>query len=111
MLKPILAFLLGWILVLSCSQEETNPDLPVGVPGPNASEAVVKLLIKGEAILPPSTRNMSDQTEGSYQDELQLLILENRRMTIPIFITATVLWRAPRATSQSKSPIALTVKS
>lgn len=78
MLKPILAFLLGWILVLSCSQEETNPDLPVGVPGPNASEAVVKLLIKGEAILPPSTRNMSDQTEGSYQDELQLLILEKQ---------------------------------
>lgn len=78
MLKPILAFLLGWILVLSCSQEETNPDLPVGVPGPNASEAVVKLLIKGEAILPPSTRNMSDQTEGSYQDELQLFILEKQ---------------------------------
>lgn len=78
MLKPILAFLLGWIFVLSCSQEETNPDLPVGVPGPNASEAVVKLLIKGEAILPPSTRNMSDQTEGSYQDELQLLILEKQ---------------------------------
>lgn len=77
-LKPILAFLLGWILVLSCSQEETNPDLPAGVPGPNASEAVVKLLIKGEAILPPSTRNMSDQTEGSYQDELQLLILEKQ---------------------------------
>ena len=77
-LKPILTFLIGLILVLSCSQEETNPDLPVGVPGPNGSEAVVKLLIKGEAILPPSTRNMSEQTEGSYQDELQLLILEKQ---------------------------------
>lgn len=77
-LKPILAFLLGCILVFSCSREDPASDIPIGIPGADGSEVVVKLLIKGEAILPPATRSMSPDTEGSYQDDLQLLILEKQ---------------------------------
>ena len=78
-LKPIFTILIGLILVLSCSQEETNPDMPAEVPDANAAEVVVNLLIKGEAILPPTTKQMSQETEGSYQDDLQLLILEKQQ--------------------------------
>ena len=77
-LKAIFSFLLGWLLVLSCTKDDVNQDIPAGVPNPNASEIVVKLLIKGEAILPPSTRAMDESTEGTFQDSLQLFILEKQ---------------------------------
>lgn len=77
-LKAIFSFLLGWLLVLSCTKDDVNQDMPTGVPNPNASEVVVKLLIKGEEILPPSTRALDEDLEGSFQQSLLLFILEKQ---------------------------------
>lgn len=77
-LKLILICLFGFGLFMACEKEDTevnktNPSLPQG-----GSEVPVKLLIKGEAIIPPSSRAMNPGTEGSYQDSLQLLILAEK---------------------------------
>lgn len=77
-LKLILGCILAFGLLMSCEKPEperstTKPSLPHA-----GQEVLVKLLIKGEAIIPPSTRAMDTGVEGSYQDSLQLLILEEK---------------------------------
>lgn len=75
-LKLLLSLLFSIGFFMSCTEKDPELDIDSRPHDPNATEVLVKLLIKGESILPPNTKQMSPDVEGSFQSDLQLLILK-----------------------------------
>lgn len=77
-LKLILSVLLSIGFFMSCTEKDPELDMHLGSQAPAATEVLVRLLIKGETILPPKTKQMDPSIEGSFKDALKLLILKEK---------------------------------